>query len=256
MCQTVVMADSLDTSPGPGARRRGGRRPGSGRSRQKIVEVARLAFSANGYAETSLRGIAREAGVDPSLVVQLFGSKAGLFAAVVEWPFDASEVATQIQSVPPGEVGEYMARTFLGHWDRDEQRNPIVSLIYAALSDTTAAAILREFITVNFALPVVKRAGADRPELRAALLASQLLGFGLSRYVLAFDALASASGEELIGALAATLQHTCTGSLSVAPQSSSAARSAGLPAGSAQPEKQDRRDHADREGTRQQRGRV
>ena len=233
MCQTVAVADPPNTSPGPGARRRGGRRPGSSRSRQKIVEVARVAFPANGYAETSLRGIAREAGVDPSLIVQLFGSKAGLFAAVVEWPFDASEVATQIRDVPAGKVGEYMARTFIGHWDRDEHRNPIVSLIYAALSDSAAAAMLRDFITVNFALPVVERGDADRPELRAALLASQLIGFGLSRYVLAFDALASAPGEELIDALAATLQHTCTGQLSLAPESRSAMRSAALPGGSA-----------------------
>jgi AcrR family transcriptional regulator len=213
MRQTVLVADSLDKSPGPGARRRGGRRRGSGVSRQKILEVARLAFPANGYAETSLRGIAREAGVDPSLIVQLFGSKAGLFAAVVEWPFDASQVGAQIQQIPPGEVGEYTARVFIGHWDRDEHRNPIVSLIHAALSDSAAAAMLREFITVNLTLPAVGRVGADQPQLRAALLASQLLGFGLSRYVLAFDALTSASSEELIVALGASLQHTCTSPL-------------------------------------------
>lgn len=93
--------------------------------------------------------------------------------------------------------------------------------------------MLRDFITVNFALPVVERGDADRPELRAALLASQLIGFGLSRYVLAFDALASAPGEELIDALAATLQHTCTGQLSLAPGSRPAMRSAALPGGSA-----------------------
>src|ERR1700733_5604776 len=208
------MTDPSLTSPGPGARRRGGRRPGRSPSRQKILEVARLAFPANGYTETSLRGIARDAGVDPSLIVQLFGSKAGLFAAVVEWPFDVSEVATQVQDVPAGQVGEYMARTFIGHWDRDEHRNPIVSLIYAALSDSAAAALLRDFITANFALPVVERADAARPELRAALLASQLIGFGLSRYVLAFDALASVPSEELVAALGATLQNTCTSPLS------------------------------------------
>jgi AcrR family transcriptional regulator len=216
VCQTLAMADPPDTSPGPGARRRGGRRPGSSRSRQKIVAVARVAFSANGYAETSLRGIAREAGVDPSLIVQLFGSKAGLFAAVVEWPFDASQIAAQIGEVSAERVGEYAARLFIGHWDRDEHRNPIVSLIHAALSDSAAAAMLREFITVNLALPVVERVGADRPQLRAALLASQLLGFGLSRYVLAFDALTSAPSEELIAALGATLQNTCTSPLGAA----------------------------------------
>jgi AcrR family transcriptional regulator len=212
----MVMTDSADTSLGPGARRRGGRRPGSSPSRQKILEVARPAFSANGYAETSLRGIAREAGVDPSLIVQLFGSKPGLFAAVVEWPFDASQVGAQIRDVPAEQVGEYAARLFISHWDRDEHRNPIVSLIYAALSDSVAAAMLREFITVNLTLPVVERVGADRQQLRAALLASQLLGFGLSRYVLAFDGLTSAPSEDLIAALGATLQNTCTSFLGAA----------------------------------------
>jgi hypothetical protein len=115
--------------------------------------------------------------------------------------------------VPPGETGLYMARTFLQHWDRDEERNPIVSLLHAALADPAVAATLREFITVNFALPVVKRGGGDRPALRAALLSSQLIGFGLGRYVLAFDALAVTSTEELIALLGASLQHTCTGPL-------------------------------------------
>lgn len=210
MCQTMIVSESADNRPGPGARRRSGRRPGGSPGRQKILEVARLAFPANGYAGTSLRGIAREAGVDASLIVQLFGSKAGLFAAVVEWPFDVSQVGAEIQGVPAGQVGEYMARLFIGHWDRDEHRNPIVSLIHAALSDAAAAAMLREFITVNLTLPAVERVGADRPQLRAALLASQLIGFGLSRYVLAFDGLTSAPSGELIVALGATLQNTCT----------------------------------------------
>ena len=210
------MTDPLLNSPGPGARRRGGRRPGSSPSRQKILEVARLAFPANGYAETSLRGIARDAGVDPSLIVQLFGSKAGLFAAVVEWPFDASQIGAQVREVPAGQVGQYTARRFISHWDRDEHRNPIISLIHAALADPTAAAMLREFITVNLTLPVVERVGADQPDLRAALLASQLLGFGLSRYALAFDALTSAPSEALTAALGATLQHTCTSPLTAA----------------------------------------
>lgn len=203
-----------DPGPGPGARRRGGRRPGSS-SRQKILDLARLAFAANGYAGTSLRGIARDAGVDPSLVVQYFGSKAGLFGAAVEWPFDASQIAGEIREVEAERVGEYTARRFISHWDRDEHRNPIVSLIHAALADPAAALMLREFITLNLTLPAVERVGADRPEFRAALLASQLIGFGLSRYVLAFDALASASTDDLVTALGATLQHTCTSPLVV-----------------------------------------
>src|ERR1700744_4087009 len=135
------MAKSSPSSPGPGARRRGGRPPGSGSSREKILAGARLASPANGYAGTSLRGIARDAGVDPSLVVQLFGSKAGLFAAAVELPFDASEVAAQIHAAPVSRGGDYAARRFTSHWDRDEHRNPILSLIHAALADSAAAAV-------------------------------------------------------------------------------------------------------------------
>ncbi|HEX3616914.1 MAG TPA: TetR/AcrR family transcriptional regulator, partial [Solirubrobacteraceae bacterium] len=123
----------------PGARRRAGRRAGGTGSRERILAVARRAFPANGYEGTSLRGIARDAGVDPSLIVQYFGSKAALFVTVVEWPFDAGVVAAEVQDVPPSEVGYYMARAFLGHWDRDEERNPIISLIYAALADPAAA---------------------------------------------------------------------------------------------------------------------
>jgi Tetracyclin repressor-like, C-terminal domain len=73
--------------------------------------------------------------------------------------------------------------------------------------------MLREFITVNLTLAMVQRVGADQPQFRAALLASQLLGFSLSRYALAFDALTSASHQDLVAALGATLQHTCTAPL-------------------------------------------
>jgi AcrR family transcriptional regulator len=208
---------SSPISDGPGARRRGGR-PRSSSSRKKILELARLAFSANGYAGTSLRGIARDAGVDPSLIVQFFGSKAGLFGAVVEWPFDASQIGAEIREVPVEQVGQYAARMFIGHWDRDVHRNAIISLIHAALADPAAAAMLREFITVNLTLPMVERTGADRPRFRAALLASQLLGFGLSRYALGFEALTSASNDELVAALGMTLQHSCTGPLTAAGQ--------------------------------------
>jgi AcrR family transcriptional regulator len=207
------MSEPDEVTAGPGARRRGGRRPGGTGSRDRILEVARRAFPANGYEGTSLRGIARDAGVDPSLIVQYFGSKAALFVTVVEWPFDAGVVAAEVQDVDPSEVGQYMARVFLEHWDRDEERNPIISLIYAALADPSAAAMLREFITTNLALPVVTRAGGDRPELRAALLSSQLVGFGLSRYVLSYEALASTSSAELAAILGSLLQHTCTGAL-------------------------------------------
>ena len=67
--------------------------------------------------------------------------------------------------------------------------------------------------TATNALVMVERVGADRRPFRAALLASQLLGFGLCRYALAFDALTSVPNEELVSALGATLQHTAAAPL-------------------------------------------
>ncbi len=160
-----------------------------------------------------MRGIAREADVDPSLIVHFFGTKAGLFAAVVEWPYDSAGIADQLRQVPIDQLGETWARMFIANWKQDGRRNPVVSLVRAALADETAAALLREFITVNFALPLVKHAGGDHPQLRAALLASQLVGFGLARYAIGFEALVAAPEEQIVAILGENIQRWCTGPL-------------------------------------------
>jgi AcrR family transcriptional regulator len=199
--------------PGPGARRRSGPAPGHTESRRTILDCARVAFGANGYAGTSLRGVAREAQVDPSLIVHFFGSKAGLFGAAVESTFESIQLAAQVIDVAPAEIGRFVSGAFLANWDQDERRFPIVSLISAALADDGAAQILREFMTTQVTLPVMTHLGTDQPELRAALLSSQLLGLGLARYALAFDALAEAPTEQLMAWLAETVQRTCTAPL-------------------------------------------
>jgi AcrR family transcriptional regulator len=208
----VEMPEPTPATPDPpGVRRRSGPRPGNTRSRRQILEAAKLAFAANGYAGTSMRGVAREAGVDPSLIVHFFQTKAGLFSAVVEWPYDGTRVAADIEHVEIDALGAYSATTFFGNWEADEQRDPMISMIQAALADPAAAALLREYITVNFALPLVTRAGTDQPLLRAGLIAAQLMGMGLARYALAFDALRNAPTEQLIAVLGESIQRSCTG---------------------------------------------
>src|SRR6478735_1566627 len=65
-----------------------GRRPGGTDTRAVIVDAARRSFAAKGYDKASMRGIAREAGVDPALVHHYFEGKAGLFAATLDVPVD------------------------------------------------------------------------------------------------------------------------------------------------------------------------
>lgn len=58
----------------------------TGRATKKaIVASAATAFSERGFYGTSLRSIAREAGVDHSTLLHHFGNKTALLLAVIEW---------------------------------------------------------------------------------------------------------------------------------------------------------------------------
>lgn len=68
-----------------GARRRTGRRPKTVESgRTALLRAAMNQFSRKGYDGTSLRAVADEAGVDMALINRLFGSKAGLWSAMID----------------------------------------------------------------------------------------------------------------------------------------------------------------------------
>lgn len=51
---------------------------------QRLLDVAQRQFLTAGYRETSLEGVAREAGIAKKTLYDRFGSKAGLFGAIVE----------------------------------------------------------------------------------------------------------------------------------------------------------------------------
>ena len=68
-------------SPATTANRRG-RRQGEPVSREAVLGAAKRRFAKEGYEKTTLRAIARDAHVDPSMVLYLFGSKAELFRAL------------------------------------------------------------------------------------------------------------------------------------------------------------------------------
>src|SRR5580700_9284418 len=96
-----------------------GRRPGNADTRGEIVEAATRVFAAKGYDGTSLRAVAREAGVDPALVHHYFDGKASLFVAAMALPFDPRTVKEHAGS--PEYSGARTIEAFLSMWDRAEQ---------------------------------------------------------------------------------------------------------------------------------------
>ena len=88
-----------------------GRRPAGSGTREAILAAASRAFAEQGYPRTTLRGIARDAGVDTRLVTHYFGNKQDLFIAVVELPFDPEQVM-------PAAPRSRAARAWASGWRR------------------------------------------------------------------------------------------------------------------------------------------
>jgi len=65
--------------------------PRSEATRRAILDAARAIFASRGYEQATIRAIASEAGIDASMVMRYFGSKAGLFAAAASVTLEAPD---------------------------------------------------------------------------------------------------------------------------------------------------------------------
>ena len=183
-----------------------GRRPAGEDTRAVILDAAREEFAAKGYDASSMRAIARSAGVDPALVHHYFEGKPGLFAETMELPVRPALVVAALLEGPREQIGERVVRTFFGIWDPPEGRQRLVALIRSAVSHEEAARMLREFLAREVFGRVAAELGVPDPQMRAGLAVSQMLGVALLRYVMGLEPMASATPEQLVEQLAPTLQ--------------------------------------------------
>lgn len=192
-------------------KRSGRRAGGGGASREAILTAARRAFAERGYGGATIRGIAREAGVDPALVLHFFGSKDDLFAAAVRPPVDPDLIAEAAAGGPPEEAGARLAQLVVRTLEDPATRDTVIGLIRTSTADDGAAAMVRELYVERMYGAVARQAGADQPELRAALVGSQVIGIAMARYVLRVEPLASMAPADLEGWLGPLLQRHLTG---------------------------------------------
>jgi AcrR family transcriptional regulator len=200
---------------------RSGRRSGDSGTREAILAAARRRFGDHGYDGATIRGIAADAGVDAALVHHFFGTKERLFAAAMRLPIVPGELvaaALDPGTREPGQsLGEHLLRTLLGAWDVPEVRATFLGLLRSAVTSEQAAGMLREFATESIlgrlAGAVAPGAADDDAQFRAALVASQVLGLGLARYVLGLGPLAQAGSGDLAAAIGPTLERYLTGEL-------------------------------------------
>jgi len=197
------------------ARRRPGRPPGEGGgARDAIATAARRQFSEQGFDGPSLRGIAAEAGVDPSLVKHHFGDKQRLFLTVVDFPVDYEVLLPRLRSGPESQIGSRLAATVVGVLGDPDTRTRFLGLLRAASSHPAAAAVLRERITDALLEPLAASLGHEEPRLRAAMVMSQVVGIAVARHIVELEPLTATESERIAGLLAPVLQHYLTGDLS------------------------------------------
>jgi len=186
---------------------RTGRRPGNQDTREAILEAARGAFAEKGYDGASIRYIATGAGVDPALVHHYFGPKDQLFRAAMRFPIDPSKIIPQLAAPGIDGFGERLVRTFLSVWDSPAGA-AAVALIRSAVQHDWTARLLREFLITQ----ILRRAQAhldldpDEAPMRFSLVASQMIGMVMIRYIIRLEPLASASVEAVIAAVGPTIQ--------------------------------------------------
>lgn len=195
----------------PGTRT--GRRPGESGAREAILVAAAERFADQGFQATTMRGVATAAGVDPALVHHYFGTKDGLFAAAMAFPLNPAEVVARLLEPGVDGLGERIVRTLLGILAELGEANPMIALIRSAVGHPPAAQMLREFLSHAVLDQVAAAVDADRPQLRAALCGSQIVGILVAREVIALPALVEADVDTLAGAYGAALQHYLTGEL-------------------------------------------
>ncbi len=184
-----------------------GRRPAGEDTRRLIAESARSEFAEKGYEATSLRGVARAAGVDPSLVHHYFDGKADLFAqSVVLSRVNPAALVVGVIEGPLESLGERVVRTFLRVWDEPTNQERFVALALAAQTNDQLGVLVREFISTEIVGRLTAHTGVSDAPLRGALVASQLFGLGITRYVLRLPALVEASHDDLAARVGPTLQ--------------------------------------------------
>jgi AcrR family transcriptional regulator len=191
-----------------------GRRPGNQDTRGEILAAARHAFAAKGFAGASIRGIAADAGVDAALVHHYFDTKEQLFLATVELPVPIGDVVEGLTAQGIDGLGERIIRTVLSIWDSDLQPS-LVAAVRTNLAEPAMSRTLSEFVSLEVIGKIINSLDLPTEEarLRTGLVASQLAGVIIGRYVLRVPALAEQSAEILAAAIGPTLQRYLSGDI-------------------------------------------
>ncbi len=187
-----ILVDMTEDTPTP-------RR--SDATRAAILAAAREQFAASGYQAATIRSIAAAAGIDPAMVMRYYGNKEGLFAAAAEFDLRLPDLG----ALPRSAVGAALVGHFLDRWEGDET---LMALLRTAVTNEVAAARMQAIFATQLAPLIAKLRGEPRAvaAARAGLVATQILGLALCRYVLRLPPVVGLKRAEIVRRIGATIQ--------------------------------------------------
>lgn len=177
-------------------------RRSSEQTKAVILAAAREQFAKAGFERATIRAIAADANIDPSMVMRYFGNKDRLFAAAADLDLEIPDLS----DTPGDQLGARLVGYFMDRWERDEA---LVVLLRSSTTNSEAAQRMQAIFAGQL-LPVVAKINSTEPARRAALIATQTLGLALCRYVLQLPPIVAMSRDEIVAWLGPTVQRYLT----------------------------------------------
>jgi AcrR family transcriptional regulator len=178
----------------------------SDRTRAEILAAAQSLFAERGYDATTIRDIAARAAIDPAMVIRYFRNKDDLFARAASIRLDLPD----LRNVDPSRIGETLARRFIDLWEGPGSGTEMAILLRSAASNDFAAKKVREVFAAQVGKAIAAIGPQDTAGRRAGLVASQLLGLALCRYILKLPPVVTLPQEDIVRDIGATLQRYIT----------------------------------------------
>jgi AcrR family transcriptional regulator len=154
------------------------KRLSAGDRREAVIDAATAEFAVGGLHGTSTEAIARRAGISHPYVFRLFGTKKGLFLAVVERCFRRTlatfdDAATRAAAQEPPLVLRAMGRAYIDLL-ADREMLLVQLHAYAACADADVEAVVRRGYGEIYEL-VERASAADPDEIRDFFATGMLL---------------------------------------------------------------------------------
>jgi AcrR family transcriptional regulator len=169
-------------------------------TRDRILAAARDTFGELGYDRATIRAVAARADIHPSMVMRYYGSKEGLFAAAATFDLQLPDISV----VPHEEIGRTLVKHALRRWGAEG--GELASLLRIAVTHEGARDKLETILRDQVAPALAGVCGGRRAATCAALIATQMLGLALTRFVLRLPIVGSLSERTLIDEVGPKIQ--------------------------------------------------